>query len=108
MAGITKVFIEITLPPQTDGLQNALTLGALPKNTDSHYEFGSTMPILHVINAALKNESAQIMTAALNADRLTLSYTQNAQSDKKVNIHDLMGGSVLSLCLEYNTSWHMQ
>ncbi|CAI0772830.1 Head binding [Serratia entomophila] len=108
LAGITKVFIEITLPQNIEGLQNVLTIGALPKNTDSNYEFGSTMPILHVINAALKNEGAKIMTAALNADRVTLSYTQNAQSDKKVNIHDLVGGSVLSLCLEYNTSWHLQ
>ncbi len=80
IAGNTKVFIEIPLPPNTEELQNALIIDALFKNTDSNHEFCSTWPTLHGINATLKNAPPPppIMTAALDADRITLSYTQNA------------------------------
>ncbi|MEN4194483.1 hypothetical protein [Serratia marcescens] len=55
IAGNTKVFIEIPLPPNTEEPQNALIINALLKNTDSNDEFCSTRPTLHEINAALKS-----------------------------------------------------
>ncbi|BEL79540.1 hypothetical protein SM12BL3_08470 [Serratia marcescens] len=38
----------------------------------------------------------------------TLNYAQNAVSGEKVNVNDLAAGSILSICLEYNTSWSMK
>ncbi len=114
MADITKVFIEMHLPGNTAQWTTPLAIRPLPKNSDIAYDFGSAMPILHVIdainviNVVLNDKHKVIMSTNIHDGIATLNYAQNAVSGEKVNVNDLAAGSILSICLEYNTSWSMK